>query len=480
MIADFLLEFRFEFLWPFWLVVRSLHDSFKYQGIIFSLFFALITFFSDLLCYMFLPVQWLFFAASTYVWVQYVWHTEKGVCLPTISLWLLFVYIEASLRLKTLKTIDLCRPFAAHCIGYPMVTLGFGFKSYLSYKLRLKKQKEIQKLNEFYMQLIAKALPLELQLKDKDKFKAVNYEEEISSTQLQASQTSQPSILASICNIASTNTSQPPQQQQTFKQENKNSKNILASALSFYLNGNQSQQISQNNTQIEELPYIQQKDITNIINKNNFNKNDLINMNNYSKQQQPAFNKSNSFSNYSSSNFKKDDNQVNCNLSSFSISSLAYSTDQSNNSSNNLLLLAKDTSNTESNNSTGRSASSSTTNQSTNSTNYLPQNSSNHTNININMTINATAIAAATATATANAPNSTNNNNQTLALNQKQNNQKKFKNKDSNSNTQRTNSTASSSSSSSSTLNGQQQQQQPNGTNNDNELYTYKDEMINK
>ncbi len=26
---------------------------------------------------MFLPVQWLFFAASTYVWVQYVWHTGR-------------------------------------------------------------------------------------------------------------------------------------------------------------------------------------------------------------------------------------------------------------------------------------------------------------------------------------------------------------------------------------------------------------------
>jgi hypothetical protein len=50
-------------------------------------------------------------------------------------------------------------------IGYPMVTLGFGFKSYLSFKYRLKKQKEIQKKNTFYMQMIAKALPLELQQK---------------------------------------------------------------------------------------------------------------------------------------------------------------------------------------------------------------------------------------------------------------------------------------------------------------------------
>ncbi len=46
-----------------------------------------------------------------------------------------------------------------------MVTLGFGFKSYLSYKYRLKKQKEIQKKNKFYMKMIAKALPLELQQK---------------------------------------------------------------------------------------------------------------------------------------------------------------------------------------------------------------------------------------------------------------------------------------------------------------------------
>ena len=34
MVADFMLEFRFEFLWPFWLLIRSLNDSFKYQGIV--------------------------------------------------------------------------------------------------------------------------------------------------------------------------------------------------------------------------------------------------------------------------------------------------------------------------------------------------------------------------------------------------------------------------------------------------------------
>lgn len=39
---------------------------------------------------------------------------ERGICLGTIVLWVLFVWLEASVRLREIKTIDLCRPFAAH------------------------------------------------------------------------------------------------------------------------------------------------------------------------------------------------------------------------------------------------------------------------------------------------------------------------------------------------------------------------------
>ena len=34
LMADFILEFRFEYLWPFWLLLRSVYDSFKYQGLV--------------------------------------------------------------------------------------------------------------------------------------------------------------------------------------------------------------------------------------------------------------------------------------------------------------------------------------------------------------------------------------------------------------------------------------------------------------
>lgn len=105
LLADFVLEFRFEYLWPFWLFIRSVYDSFRYQGLVsdqrgfgmytrarfqlmdvsppcssqaFSVFFVCVAFTSDIICLLFIPVQWLFFAASTYVWVQYVWHTGRS------------------------------------------------------------------------------------------------------------------------------------------------------------------------------------------------------------------------------------------------------------------------------------------------------------------------------------------------------------------------------------------------------------------
>lgn len=44
------------------------------------MFFVCVAFTSDIICLLFIPVQWLFFAASTYVWVQYVWHTGEYKC----------------------------------------------------------------------------------------------------------------------------------------------------------------------------------------------------------------------------------------------------------------------------------------------------------------------------------------------------------------------------------------------------------------
>lgn len=44
-------------------------------------------------------------------------------------------------------------------IGYPVVTLGFGIKSYIGYRIRNRKQREVAKENEFFIQLLQLALP---------------------------------------------------------------------------------------------------------------------------------------------------------------------------------------------------------------------------------------------------------------------------------------------------------------------------------
>lgn len=43
----------------------------------FSVFFVCLSLTADFLCFLFIPVQWLFFVAPAYVWIQYVWHTGK-------------------------------------------------------------------------------------------------------------------------------------------------------------------------------------------------------------------------------------------------------------------------------------------------------------------------------------------------------------------------------------------------------------------
>ncbi|XP_068617730.1 macoilin-1 isoform X2 [Battus philenor] len=140
--ADYMLEFRFEFLWPFWMMLRSVYDSFKYQGLAFSVFFICIALTSDMICFFFIPLQYIFFAASTYVWVQYVWYTfaDKGICLPTVAICCAVVYLEGALR--SARELELCRPLAAHCVGYPAVSLGFGVKAYVGRRLRLRRQRQ--------------------------------------------------------------------------------------------------------------------------------------------------------------------------------------------------------------------------------------------------------------------------------------------------------------------------------------------------
>ncbi|KAI1897699.1 hypothetical protein AGOR_G00085970 [Albula goreensis] len=166
LLADFILEFRFEYLWPCWLFFGSVYTTFHCHGLVICVVFVCAAFTLDVFCLIFVPLHWLFLAASTYVLFNYIWHTEKGLCMSTISLWILLVYTEASLRFKDLRSshVNLSHLFAAHCIGYPVVYLGFDATCYLSSVVKLRTQRAVRTENDFHMRLLEQSLPPGVQL----------------------------------------------------------------------------------------------------------------------------------------------------------------------------------------------------------------------------------------------------------------------------------------------------------------------------
>lgn len=161
-ILDFVADVRFELLYPFYVFISNVNDIFKFKGISYLFSYIFVTLTIDMICYYVIPLHWLFFASSTYVWLQLTWYSERGLTLVSILIWIFFIAMEAFVRLREMKQLpfqfELCQPFAAHGIGYPIFTLGIGCKSYVHYRLRLHKKRVVAKENEFHYSLLTKAL----------------------------------------------------------------------------------------------------------------------------------------------------------------------------------------------------------------------------------------------------------------------------------------------------------------------------------
>ncbi|CAH8870189.1 unnamed protein product [Trichobilharzia szidati] len=147
-------------------MIRTVSDLFRYQGLAFALFFTLSAIMADLLCYFFLPTTLTYLLGSSFVWIQLVWQTDRGFYIPTVALCCMFPYFEFVARFRGPKNfpfgIDLCRPFAAHCIGYPVVTLGFSLKSTISHHFRLRRKRWVAAQNTTFFSILERALPKEL------------------------------------------------------------------------------------------------------------------------------------------------------------------------------------------------------------------------------------------------------------------------------------------------------------------------------
>ncbi|VDK61859.1 unnamed protein product [Onchocerca ochengi] len=200
---DLLIGFRFELLYPVWLLMRSCYDSFRFQGLVSSLQYSVpergigsahLLFWIAIISF---EYNWRYRGASP---LQLLKGSTLGSTLNfltggVLANWLELRDLPASNEVVTTDfskecyppsrfvnpiagflggfgitltaafthsswlTSDLCRPFAAHCIGYPVVMLGFGLKTYFRLWRVKRRQREVSLTNEVYCKLLTEALP---------------------------------------------------------------------------------------------------------------------------------------------------------------------------------------------------------------------------------------------------------------------------------------------------------------------------------
>ncbi|OXA55690.1 Macoilin [Folsomia candida] len=152
--GDFLLEFRLEYLYPIYLLVHNAYEAYKFQGVAFALLLVCIVVSVDVICLGAIPPAWLFLLGSLAVWGQVGWSlTPLGpfLLIPTL------IYLDGK-SIRPLPTQPIS-PLAAHCVGFPLVSLGFAVKSFLGTKLKQRTRNDVGRQNDMLFSILWDALP---------------------------------------------------------------------------------------------------------------------------------------------------------------------------------------------------------------------------------------------------------------------------------------------------------------------------------
>ncbi|CAL2028917.1 unnamed protein product [Caenorhabditis brenneri] len=203
---DAMTGFRFELLWPAWLMIRAAIESLQMRNqhcltnisnptaARFSILFVCITATSDLICYLFIPLRMLVFLATTLVWISLFFHTqggflrglatlyggEKSQSWPIMSITTFIVIFELFLRIRSHPILigffpnvtewtgvspvwprSLNAFFGAHSLGYPAILVTVSLHYYLNeWKLR-RKQCDVSNRNEQLFRILVESLPAE-------------------------------------------------------------------------------------------------------------------------------------------------------------------------------------------------------------------------------------------------------------------------------------------------------------------------------
>ncbi|ULU12866.1 hypothetical protein L3Y34_015832 [Caenorhabditis briggsae] len=203
---DALTGFRFELLWPAWLMIRAAVESLQTRNqhcvttianpsaVRFSILFVCVTATSDLICYLFIPVRVLIFCATVFVWVNFFYHSQGGFlrtmatvyggersqAVPIVVITCCIVLFELFIRIRSQPLLLHFLPnltewagvppvwprslnafFGAHSIGYPAIMTTVSLHYYINEWQLRRTQGDVSNRNEQLFRILVESLPAE-------------------------------------------------------------------------------------------------------------------------------------------------------------------------------------------------------------------------------------------------------------------------------------------------------------------------------
>merc|ERR1711935_47251 len=166
LVLDLILKFRLEYIFPLGLLFQEVLKECKLSSLS-SFFFIAVTLCTDYTIHMLTQSlgKELFLLAGFLVWWQLVCSGESRLSASTLSLCVVLCAFECFVTYKNIRNDQwmyhspAVRPLALHCIGFPLVSIGYCVKRYIAYLMRIRKQREVDANNKFHFQLLHDALP---------------------------------------------------------------------------------------------------------------------------------------------------------------------------------------------------------------------------------------------------------------------------------------------------------------------------------
>eukprot|EP00121_Abeoforma_whisleri_P009016 Awhi_evm1s8281 len=154
LILDYIIGGRTEFLLSYFYTASTL-QSISYRGYFEVSFTVSASLLIDILCFIFIPNHILLLLAACFVW-GYLVYDVASFFVPPIVMWFVCVYVEVAYRHDMALSI-ICKPLAAHCVGFPLLSIAFHLSEYITQWFEKRKRDNVVCINATFYNYLNEA-----------------------------------------------------------------------------------------------------------------------------------------------------------------------------------------------------------------------------------------------------------------------------------------------------------------------------------